>query len=77
MYGEFRKNHIAEISKNKKLAQKLSTLSSQEILKEFDAKSLNDLLSPALTLYPNLAKYQKEGYYFSGSGSSFFKMENS
>ncbi len=76
VYQEFRKNHISKIEKNQKLAQKLRFMKSEDILKEFDAKSLNDLLDPALTLYGDLKKHQKEGWFFSGSGSTFFKMEN-
>ena len=39
-----------------------------------DPTKLNDLYKAALLVYPELKKYQKEGYYFSGSGSSFFKV---
>ncbi len=34
---------------------------------------LNDLYKSAILVYPELKSYQKDGYYFSGSGSSFFK----
>jgi 4-diphosphocytidyl-2-C-methyl-D-erythritol kinase len=37
-----------------------------------EPSTLNDLYKPAIKLYPKLLCYQKENYYFSGSGSSFF-----
>ena len=36
---------------------------------------LNDLFQPALSLYPDLYKYMDKGF-FTGSGSSFFKVKN-
>lgn len=61
-----------------------SALSNREILsiaqKQGDAPSvlnaLNDLFLPASVLYPELLDVKKElgdGWYFSGSGSSFFR----
>jgi len=44
-----------------------------ELLNNYKAEELNDLLRPALALYPELFKY-KDGF-FSGSGSSFFKLK--
>jgi 4-diphosphocytidyl-2-C-methyl-D-erythritol kinase len=35
---------------------------------------LNDLYAAALIAYPELSKIAKEGWYFSGSGSTFFKI---
>jgi len=35
---------------------------------------LNDLYAAALIAYPELNKVAKEGWYFSGSGSTFFKI---
>ena len=43
-----------------------------EILQNFSPTELNDLLKPALMLYPELNRYLHYGF-FSGSGSSFFK----
>jgi 4-diphosphocytidyl-2-C-methyl-D-erythritol kinase len=42
-----------------------------------DAEKLNDLYQAALVRYRELADtpYAKEGWFFSGSGSSFFKMK--
>jgi len=50
---------------------KISTI---ELLKTKKAEELNDLLKPALALYPELHKYRNFGY-FSGSGSSFFRIK--
>jgi 4-diphosphocytidyl-2-C-methyl-D-erythritol kinase len=38
---------------------------------------LNDLFAPALMAYPELKEYakEKEGWFFSGSGSTFFRVE--
>jgi len=42
------------------------------LLQNYSPMELNDLLKPALSIYPDLYKYIDKGY-FSGSGSSFFK----
>ena len=68
VYQTFRKKFLRF---DKPLADKLSSLKSDEILKEYNAKELNDLLSPALFLYPNLKDYLNKRF-FSGSGSSLF-----
>ena len=47
---------------------------TKEILSTYPPKELNDLLQPALTIYPELNKYLDKGF-FSGSGSSFFKIK--
>ena len=54
-------------------AERLKKSASLDILDTLDAKEANDLFAPALQEYPDLAQHYKEGYYFSGSGSSFFK----
>ena len=77
VYKKFRetlnKNYDKIIQESKKLSKKLNTLKSEEILHNFEPEILNDLFMPAIKLYPELLKYKKEGYFFSGSGSSFFK----
>ncbi len=40
-----------------------------------EAQKLNDLYKAAILEYPKLKNYHQEGYYFSGSGSSFFKLK--
>lgn len=47
---------------------------SKEILKEYAIDELNDLYIPAVYLKKELKQYEKEGWFFSGSGSSFFKL---
>ncbi len=76
VYATFRKelmkNYDKIISDNIKLATKLDTLKSKEILKDYAPTELNDLFAPAIKLYPKLQDYVDYGF-FSGSGSSFFK----
>jgi 4-diphosphocytidyl-2-C-methyl-D-erythritol kinase len=59
-------------NRNRSLAAHYQTMSSRDILAESDATKLNDLYLPAKQLYSTL---EVEGYpYFSGSGSSFFRI---
>lgn len=51
-------------------------LKSSEVLERYTPYELNDLLEPALRLYPQLQEYVSMGMFFSGSGSSFFKVKN-
>jgi 4-diphosphocytidyl-2-C-methyl-D-erythritol kinase len=53
----------------------LIDMNSMDILNNFGIKFLNDLLPPALYLYPELESYTKEKLFFSGSGSSFFRVK--
>lgn len=55
--------------------QKLKNTSSQEILKSMSADEANDLFKPALQAYKELKEHYRHGYYFSGSGSSFFRLK--
>jgi len=48
---------------------------SRELLEQYLPERLNDLLIPALSLYPKLSRYRQFGF-FSGSGSSFFRIKN-
>ncbi len=51
------------------------SLPTREILNTVkDPTELNDLFRPARDLCPGLKKYAKEGWFFSGSGSSFFRL---
>lgn len=74
VYKSFRKNFSDKMPKNLEEAKTLEKLTSREILKNYPAEFLNDLLPAALKLYPELYEYKKEGYFFSGSGSTFFKV---
>jgi 4-diphosphocytidyl-2-C-methyl-D-erythritol kinase len=53
------------------------SLSSVDILKRLDINSANDLYKSAMSLYPSLKKYYKKELFFSGSGSSFFRLKSS
>ncbi len=73
VYRYFRAHAADQIPKNQKLAQQLCNMPGKTVLEHFDAATLNDLFPPALALYPALMPYAKEGWFFSGSGSTFFK----
>ncbi len=72
VYQKFREEYLSKI--NPQSAKKLLSLSSREILANYDIITLNDLFAPSLDLEPELKKYQQEGWFFSGSGSSFFRI---
>ena len=74
IFKVFRENFYKQISNQD--ADNLLKLKSIDILKQFDIKDANDLFEPALSLYPQLNDYAKKDWYFSGSGSSFFKVNN-
>ena len=69
IYRAFRKEYKIDI----KMAQNLSKIKSEELLKIYTDLELNDLLKPALKTDKNLKNYRKENWFFSGSGSSFFR----
>lgn len=54
--------------------EELKKRSSKEILQTMSADEANDLFKPALQEYTDLKNHYKHAYYFSGSGSSFFKV---
>lgn len=74
IFRVFREKYYKQISKEESL--RLLKMKSIDILKEFDIKNANDLYEPAISLYPELTNYAKESWFFSGSGSSFFKVNN-
>ncbi len=49
-------------------------LSTPEVLAQVDAKQANDLYRASLIAYPKLEKLAPKGWYFSGSGSTFFRI---
>ncbi len=71
IYREDFFNPIDDLEKDK-----LKKISSLESLQEMSADEANDLFKPALQEYKELQNHYKNGYYFSGSGSSFFKVKN-
>ncbi len=50
-------------------------LSSVEILSQVDAIEANDLYRASLLAYPKLQEVAPKNWYFSGSGSTFFKIK--
>ncbi len=79
VYGKFRENlrgRMEVLDKNREFASILKELPSREILKKYEAKELNDLFSPALSLCEDLEKHYERKSFFSGSGSSFFRVKN-
>ena len=70
VYKEYRKNFFAPVAQEEE--QEWLSLSSKEVLERYGAENANDLFAPALKLYGKLQEYKKKGWFFSGSGSSFF-----
>ena len=77
VYDEFRamkaRGEVAFFTRGRELLAK----DSASLLRENTRNFLNDLYAPACKIYPALAEYAKDGYFFSGSGSSFFKIKDS
>lgn len=76
VYLEYDKNTKKSKQEGLKNLEKTPT---SEILSSYERKELNDLLLPAINAYPKLAKIEKDlgkEWYFSGSGSSFFKLKD-
>jgi 4-diphosphocytidyl-2-C-methyl-D-erythritol kinase len=71
VYRYYREHHYAPITAEE--TERLKATSSTEILATVNAKEANDLYSAALGCYPELQ--EKEGWFFSGSGSSFFRIK--
>jgi len=71
VYKAFRDNYKVDID----LAEKMSKVNSIELLKRYNDVTLNDLFGASLSVYKELEEYRKKDWYFSGSGSSFFKIE--
>ncbi len=74
VYRAYRENFYEPIDGFE--AQRLKEMSSREVLENMSAKESNDLFAPALQEYKELKKYYRQGYFFSGSGSSFFKLKD-
>jgi 4-diphosphocytidyl-2-C-methyl-D-erythritol kinase len=72
VYGIYRDNFYSPISEIE--VERLKKTSSLEILKNMSTEEANDLYRPALQGYPELKDYYKDGWHFSGSGSSFFRV---
>jgi len=72
VYKAYRENFYEPIDGFK--VQEFKNLKSVDILKGLSAKDANDLFAPALREYNELKNHYKQGFFFSGSGSSFFKI---
>lgn len=73
VYGIYRENFYDPIDGFK--TDELKKTPSLEILNSMSADEANDLFKPALQEYKELKNHYRHGYYFSGSGSSFFKIK--
>ena len=60
---------------NQSQALEMVAMKSPELLASFSKEELNDLFPACLKAYPKLGDYAKEGWFFSGSGSSFFRLK--
>ncbi|NOR58937.1 MAG: 4-(cytidine 5'-diphospho)-2-C-methyl-D-erythritol kinase [Sulfurimonas sp.] len=72
VYVSYRENFYAPIDGFE--TEELKNKTSLEILESMSAEDANDLFKPALQEYSQLKDHYRHGYYFSGSGSSFFKL---
>jgi 4-diphosphocytidyl-2-C-methyl-D-erythritol kinase len=74
IFNTFRNKFYKQISKDDEM--RLLQMKSCDILKQFTIVEANDLYEAAITLNSSLKEYAKPNWYFSGSGSSFFKVNN-
>lgn len=72
VYQTYREYFLQGISRD--MASKMSTMKSVDVLHTFPKEELNDLFLASVKAYPKLLDYAKEGWFFSGSGSSFFRV---
>jgi len=70
VYQAFREHFYKELDSEQQNI--LANMPSLDVLKTMTPFEANDLFEPALKLYPELETHQKSGWFFSGSGSSFF-----
>jgi len=73
VYQAFREHFYKELSDDE--YARLSVQSSKEILNNYTISNANDLFEPALHLYPELKDTYQKGWFFSGSGSTFFRLK--
>lgn len=73
VYQTYREYFLQTMDQNS--AYKMQTMSSEELLRTYDMNALNDLFAPCLKAYPTLSKFVEEDWFFSGSGSSFFRIK--
>ncbi len=74
VYKTFKKNFLDNVSLSSFSGwEKLNSRSILEL--SSDPAILNDLYGAAIFAYPDLEKEAKQGWFFSGSGSTFFKLQ--
>ena len=61
VYQKYRADYLKNI--DIEFAQKLSKLSSKEILNSYEAKELNDLFIPCLDIYKELSEFKKPNWF--------------
>lgn len=74
IFRVFSEKFYKEISEKDK--RRLLNLNSKQVLQYLDINEANDLYEASKDVYKDLKKYEKKNWYFSGSGSSFFKLLN-
>ncbi|KIM02627.1 MAG: 4-diphosphocytidyl-2C-methyl-D-erythritol kinase [Sulfurovum sp. AS07-7] len=76
VYKAFKNNFLDKIEPKK--FEHWKKLKFRDILKETssDRSLLNDLYRAAKLIYPNLENQKDKEWFFSGSGSTFFKIKN-
>ena len=72
IYKNFREKFYKELNKDE--VKELFVTNSKDILKKFSIHEANDLYFSALDLNQDLKKFEIDNWFFSGSGSSFFKI---
>jgi 4-diphosphocytidyl-2-C-methyl-D-erythritol kinase len=72
VYKSFKENFLTDIKLSSFIGwERIDSIELLERIKE--PTKLNDLYLAAIEVYPELKKYERDGWYFSGSGSTFFK----
>lgn len=71
VYRRFRESFYRELPAER--YDYFARTDSATLLRELSADEANDLFEPALSLYPALKEHYRHGWFFSGSGSSFFR----
>jgi 4-diphosphocytidyl-2-C-methyl-D-erythritol kinase len=74
VFREFRDKFYKEITNEE--SDKLLKMKSCDIVKDLSIEEANDLYLPASSVSPELINFAKDEYFFSGSGSSFFRIKN-
>lgn len=72
IFTNFRDSFYKEITKEE--SKTLLDKKSLDIMKEYNIYEANDLYEPCLKEYKALKEFEKPSWFFSGSGSSFFKV---